>query len=195
MKRFPLPFAFALFLVLSLSGCVVAAEPLFQTEAFSVSGQNGKLIFAWEASGELKKLTLDPSGAAKLSEFVDDLHGKAEEIEFESFGDESVESFFINSAEGEYRLRADSFARFWRSGAFKYFLVLSPVKGEDQSRERDRQEFTVYHHHSELVEREQIMVRMDDGQEVVLDVTPSDEYGEKFMEFRQVLAGFAGQDR
>jgi len=187
--------AIALFLAVFVGGEVFADEFLLQTEGFSVNAQGERLVFVWEASGGRKKLTLDAGGAEKLYELMDEVHKKVEEIEFESFGDESVDTRYIESIEGEYRLRIDDFARFWGSGVFKSFLMLSPMKGdEEQPREGFAHEFLVYHHHSERYESEPMMVRMDDGEEVMIEVTPSDEYGEEFLEFLQVLGKFTGKE-
>lgn len=195
MKRFPLLLAFVLSLAVFVAGGAFSDEFLFQAEGFSVREEGGNLILVWGTSGEPKSLSFDAVGTEKLCEVLDQVHAKVEEIEFESFGDESVETRYIASAEEGYRLRVDSFSRFWRSGAFKSFLVLSPVKAEEQPREDFVQEFLVYHHHSESVEKERVMVRMDEGQEVMLEVTPSDEYGKEFLRFREVLGDFTGREK
>lgn len=192
MKKSVLILLLVLVISLFMTPCLFATETqasgiLYDEETFKMEKN---LVLTWDTPDGEKKVILDAAGVEKLYRLAEEARKKGGDIEPEFLFDGKVKTDIIETAEGTYRLRTDYFVRFWRSGAYKSYFVISPVKGTEEPKEDSFKEFMVFHHHSELLEKERVMIRVEEGKEQIVKDIPSEEYGEEFLKFHETLADF-----
>lgn len=192
MKKFIYTIFIASLTTLFLMPIAEAAEGEKQDYLFNEHGLSleKKMVLTWDTPEGERVVELDTEGAEKLRGLAEEAKAKGGDIEPEYLYEDKVKTDFIEPAEGKYRLRVDYYVMFWRSGAYKSYFMISPVRGKEKPEEGFGRRFMVFHHHSELLEKEKIMIRDQDGKPQLADAVPSEEWGREFLDFLKALNEF-----
>lgn len=165
----------------------VDPNALYSSDSFRLEK---KMVLTWDTPEGERVVELNNKGVKQLRDLAGEAKAKGGNIEPEFLYEGKVKTDFIEPAEGKYRLRVDYYVMFWRSGAYKSYFMISAVRGEEKPEESFSKRFMVFHHHSELLEKEKIMIRDQDGKPQLADEVPSEEWGREFLDFLKALNEF-----